>query len=311
MRFRHTELFNTYSIVARDPETGQFGAAVQTHQMCVGSVVPWLVPGVGAVATQAHANISFGPMALTMLREGVPAPKVIAALVASDQDAHRRQVAVVDARGQAEAWTGDNCIPEAGHHVGAGYSVQANMMSNPTVVAALAAAYEGSAGDIAQRMLAALEAAQSEGGDIRGMQSAALKVVSGDANKRIWDTDYDLRVDEHDNPVQELARLVRLRRAQLVDDAGYQAFEQEKSDQALRLWAEARALAPELEELPFWQAVALADKPADVQSAAGILRPVLANDPRREHWIDLIRRLEGCDHIQRKGAAEELIKALD
>ena len=311
MRFRHTELFTTYSIVARDPETGQFGAAVQTHQMCVGSVVPWLVPGVGAVATQAHANISFGPMALTMLREGVPAPKVIAALVASDQDAHRRQVAVVDARGQAEAWTGDNCIPEAGHHVGAGYSVQANMMSNPTVVAALAAAYEGSAGDIAQRMLAALEAAQSEGGDIRGMQSAALKVVSGDANKRIWDTDYDLRVDEHDNPVQELARLVRLRRAQLVDDAGYQAFEQEKSDQALRLWAEARALAPELEELPFWQAVALADKPADVQSAAGILRPVLANDPRREHWIDLIRRLEGCDHIQRKGAAEELIKALD
>jgi uncharacterized Ntn-hydrolase superfamily protein len=310
MRIHPATFFSTYSIVARDAETGQLGAAVQTHQMCVGWIVPWLLPGVGAVATQAHVNISFGPVALVMLREGISAPKIVDALVASDSDAHRRQVAVVDARGQVGAWTGNGCIPEADHHIGEGYSVQANMMTNPTVVPAMAAAFENATGDLAQRMLVALQAAQAEGGDIRGMQSAALKVVSGDASKPVWETDYDLRVDEHETPVQELARLVRLRNAQLLDERGFQAFEQGQRDQALADWAKARAQAPELEEIPFWQAAVLADKPADVQTAVGILRPMLASDPRREHWIDLLRRMQTCGMLEREGAAEELIKAL-
>ncbi len=310
MRFNPAQLFSTYSIVARDPETGHFGAAVQTHQMCVGWIVPWLLPGVGAVATQSLVNISFGPMALAMLREGVPAPRIIDALVASDPDAHRRQVAVVDKDGRAAAWTGSGCIPEARHHAGEGFSVQANMMTNNTVAPAMADAYEKAAGDLAQRMLAALQAAQAEGGDIRGMQSAALKVVPGDINKPVWTVDYDLRVDEHENPVEELARLVRLRHAQVVEGRGYEAFEQDKLDQALAAWATARAEAPELEELAFWQATTLADKPANVQKAAEILRPVLANDPRRAHWIDLIRRLQTCGLLEREGAAEELIQAL-
>jgi uncharacterized Ntn-hydrolase superfamily protein len=310
MRIHPATFFSTYSIVARDAETGQLGAAVQTHQMCVGWIVPWLLPGVGAVATQAHVNISFGPVALVMLREGISAPKIVDALVASDSDAHRRQVAVVDARGQVGAWTGNGCIPEADHHIGEGYSVQANMMTNPTVVPAMAAAFENATGDLAQRMLVALQAAQAEGGDIRGMQSAALKVVSGDASKPVWETDYDLRVDEHETPVQELARLVRLRNAQLLDERGFQAFEQGQRDQALADWAKARAQAPELEEIPFWQAAVLADKPADVQTAVGILRPMLASDPRREHWIDLLRRMQTCGMLERDGAAEELIKAL-
>jgi uncharacterized Ntn-hydrolase superfamily protein len=310
MRFRPTELFSTYSIVACDPHTGQLGVAVQTHQMCVGWIVPWLLPGVGAVATQSLVNVSFGPVALTMLREGVSAPQIIKGLVASDADAHRRQVAVVDAKGQAAAWTGEGCIAEASHHVGEGYSVQANMMTFPTVVAAMAEAYEKTSGDIAQRMVAALRAAQAEDGDIRGMQSAALKVVPGDINKPTWTIDYDLRVDEHANPVEELARLVRLRHAQIVEQRGYEAFEQGQHDQALAAWAEARAEAPELEELAFWQAITLADKPADVATAAAILRPVLANDLRRAQWIDLIQRLQQCRLLEREGAAQALIEAL-
>lgn len=310
MHYRPAQLFSTYSIVARDPQTGQFGVAVQTHQMCVGWIVPWLLPGVGAVATQSLVNISFGPLALAMLHEGVAAQQVIDGLVASDPDAHRRQVAAVDAQGRAAAWTGTGCIAEADHHVGEGYSVQANMMTHPTVVAAMAGAYEKASGDIAQRMLAALQAAQAEDGDIRGMQSAALKVVPGDLDKPAWTVDYDLRVDEHTNPVEELARLVRLRHAQLADQAGYEAFEHGQRDQALALWAAARAEAPELEELAFWQATTLAEKPAEVQTAAEILRPALAKEPRRAQWIDLIGRLQDCGLIAREGAAQELIRAL-
>jgi uncharacterized Ntn-hydrolase superfamily protein len=303
-------LSSTYSIVARDAEIGQLGVAVQTHQMGVGRIVPWLLPGIGALATQSLANVSFGPMGLAMLQEKVPASKVLEALVASDKEAHKRQVAVVDAEGGAAAWTGDNCIPEAGHHVGDGYSVQANMMTNDTVVGAMASAYEGTTGDLAERMMAALQAAQREGGDIRGMQSAAIKIVPGD-QAPAWMVVYDLRVDEHQDPVAELARLVRLRSAQILDQQAYKTLEQGKREQALEKWQLARARAPELEELAFWQAVTLADEQNDVPAAAQILRPVLAKDPRRVHWIDLLRRLELCGLIERQGSAAELMAALE
>ncbi len=310
MAFDHTRLFSTYSIVARDPETGQLGVAVQTHQMTVGTVVPWMLPGVGAMATQSLVNVSYGPMALAMLREGVPAPRVIAALTASDDNARVRQLAVVDASGEASAFTGEGCIPQAGHHTGAGYSVQANMMTNATVVAAMADAYENTGGDIAQRMMAALEAAQREGGDIRGMQSAALKVVSGDKNIPEWETDYDLRVDEHAAPVEELGRLVRLRRAQLIDREGYRLLADGQRDAGLTKWTQARALAPELEEIAYWQALALADEHADIEAALAILRPMLDSDPRRAHWIDLIARLQVCGLLETDGLANKLIAAL-
>ncbi|MBN1562534.1 MAG: DUF1028 domain-containing protein [Anaerolineae bacterium] len=311
MKFHPSELLSTYSIVARDPETGQMGVAVQTHQMCVGWIVPWLLPGVGAIATQSLVNVSFGPVGLAMLREGIAAPQIIEGLIASDPMAHRRQVAVVDANGLVGAWTGDGCIPKAGHKMGNGYSVQANMMTNPTVPAAMADAYESASGDLGQRMLAALQAAQADGGDIRGMQSAAIKVVSGDASKHDWETDYDLRVDEHATPVDELARLIRLRHAQLIEGKGYAALGDDKREEALKLWAEARATAPELEELAFWQATTLADEHNDVATAAEILRPALANDPLRAQWIDLITRLQMCGLLEREGTAEELIAALN
>ena len=312
MGIRSSEWFSTYSIVARDPEPGQFGVAVQTHQMSVGAHVPWLLPGVGAIATQAMVNVSFGPMGLALLHEGVPAPKVIEALVASDARPHVRQVAAIDAHGQAGAWTGQHCIPEAGHRIGEGYSVQANMMDRPTVVAAMAAAYEQAQADLAARMLAALYAAQGEGGDIRGMQSAALRVVSGTVDPKALSEErsiYDLRVDEHEYPLDELARLVRLRRAQLLDDEGHRAFERGDRLLAFERWEQARALAPELEEVGFWQAVTLADHPAEVVRAAEILSQALAQESRREQWIDLLRRLQVCGEIERPGAAEELIKA--
>lgn len=310
MNIRHTELSATYSIAARDPETGQIGVAVETHQMGVGRLVPWLLPGVGAVATQSLVNIRFGPIGLAMLRQGVAAPQIIEALVASDPQSKRRQVAVVDAQGQVGAFTGDGCIAYAAHHIGAGYSVQANMMTNDTVIPAMTSAYESANGDLAHRMLAALRAAQAEDGDIRGMQSAALVVVSGDKNVPEWQTIYDLRVDEHENPVEELARLIRLRHAQIMEEQGYNLLESGRQDEALDWWSKARALAPELEELAFWQAITLADNHHNVATAAAILNPALANDPRREHWINLIGRLIDCGLIDHPEHARELLALL-
>lgn len=311
MRVLPYDLFSTYSIAARDAETGQLGVAVQTHQMCVGVMVPWLEPGVGAIATQAMTNPSFGPMGLAMLREGVAAPQVIAALVASDSGASRRQMGVVDAQGKAAAWTGSDCIAEAGHYVGDGYSIHANMMTRATVIDAMRSAYESASGDLAQRMLAALQAAQAEDGDIRGMQSAALVVASGERGVQTRDRYlYNLRVDEHDQPLVELGRLVRLNHARLVDREGYEAFDRGERNAALTLWAQAREEAPELEEIAYWQAVTLADAPADVATAAQLLKPVLDWHDRRNQWIDLVRRLQACGLLEREGAAEELIAAL-
>ncbi len=303
-------LFSTYSIVARDPASGQLGVAVQTHQMCVGSQIIWTQPGLGAVITQSVANISYAPLAGAMLREGIPPERIIAALVASDDRPEVRQVAVVDAQGRATAFTGIGCIREAGHHTGEGYSVQANMMDRPTVVKAMAAAFEAASGDLARRMLAALQAAQAEGGDIRGMQSAALKVVPADRAARAWAVDYDLRVDEHANPVSELARLVRLRHSQVTDEAGYAALAAGDRARALALWQAAREEAPELEETAFWQAIALADEHNDVPAAAALLAPALADDPRRAHWLDLIERLAACGIVRHGDRAEALVKAV-
>lgn len=314
MKIRGNELYSTYSIVARDPDSGHFGAAVQTHQMTVGNFVPWLEAGAGALATQALGNIRFGPMGLAMLRQGISAERVIDGLIATDPGADHRQLAVVDREGQAAAWTGSSCIEHAGHHVGEGYSVQANMMTNTTVIEAMNEAYLSSEGGLAERMLAALQAAQAEDGDIRGKQSAALKVVRGQAptykDPSEWRPVYDLRVDEHQQPVDELARLVRLQRAQLLDQEGHDALEADDRPRAMKLWAEARLLAPELEEIAYWQALALADEPAELERAVELLRPMLSEDERAEHWLDLINRIEKAGLFERQGAAQELIDEL-
>lgn len=315
MNAKYSEIFTTYSIVARDPETGQFGVAVQTHQMTVGNFVPWLEAGAGALATQALGNIKFGPMGLELLRQGIEAQRVVEALVASDEGAHNRQLAVVDRRGRAAAWTGDNCIPHAAHQTGEGFSVQANMMTGEGVIPAMTHAYENTSGGLAERMMAALVAAEGEGGDIRGSQSAALRIVPGAARvyegPDEWRPIFDLRVDEHEDPIAELARLVRLRRAQLMSQEGHEALQREEHNLALDKWKAAREMAPELEELAFWQAATLADEPADIEAALDILLPVLDEDPRADHWIDLIGRLETAGLFEREGAAGELLEALN
>ncbi|HYO89619.1 MAG TPA: DUF1028 domain-containing protein, partial [Candidatus Limnocylindrales bacterium] len=250
------------------------------------------------------------PVGMMMLKQEMAPESVIAGLTGSDPMAARRQIGVVSASGQVAAYTGDGCIPYAGHSVGTGYSVQANMMTRPTVIDAMRAAYEAATGDLAARMLAALEAAQAEDGDIRGMQSAALKVVPNRLGVPEEDRFvYDLRVDEHATPVAELGRLVRMRRAQLIDKQGYAALGKGDVDQGLALWAEAREMTPRQVELAFWQAVALAEA-GGIDEAAAILRPALEGDLRRAHWLDLLVRLETCGLIGRTGAAEELVKAV-
>lgn len=313
MSGRYSNLFSTYSIIAADLENGQMGGAVQTHQMGVGRIIPQAVPGVGVVASQSLSNVSFNNMALAMLREGVEPERIVAALVASDAGHHRRQVGVLNTHGQAAAYTGSGCIREAAHHVGDGYSIHANMMTKTTVIDAMREAYEGAQGDLAARMMTALQAAQAEDGDIRGMQSSALKVVPLRVDAQDWQTIYDLRVDEHDDPVTELGRLARIRRAQLINNQGHNALDAGDVTTALEAWKQARELAPEQEELAFWQAVALADvKPHEqaVKAAAAIFKEGVIGDARQEHWLELVGRLQECGLIQREGAAKELLEAI-
>jgi len=200
--------------VAHDPETGQLGVAVQSHYFCVGSIVPWAEAGVGAVATQSFAEISYGPLGLILMRAGKTPRQALDALLAVDPQAENRQVGMVDAKGNVAAHTGSKCIEEAGHREGKGYTVQANLMLNNTVWDAMAEAFEGTKADLADRLLAALFAAEAAGGDIRGKQSAALLVVGGERTGNGWgDRIFDLRVDDNRAPLDELQRLLKISRA--------------------------------------------------------------------------------------------------
>src|SRR5436305_6251266 len=204
----------TYSIVARDTDTGEFGVAVQSHYFQVGPVVPWAIAGVGAVATQSMVNVSFGPLGLDYMRAGYTAQQALKALLAGDAEPEGRQVALVDANGTVATHTGAKCIPAAGHRTGDGFSVQANLMEKDTVWDAMFEAYTSTKGPLPERMLAALEAAEAEGGDIRGRQSAAILVVTGAPTGRPWeDRVIELRVEDAPDPLVELRRLLRIKRA--------------------------------------------------------------------------------------------------
>ena len=248
----------TYSIVARDPATGDFGVAVQSHWFQVGPIVPWAEAGVGAVATQSLARVDYGPLGLALMRSGKSSREALDSLLATDEGRDVRQVAMVDRGGAVASWTGPKCIAEAGHHAGEGYSVQANLMDRDSVWPAMARAYEAATGDFASRLLAALEAAEAEGGDIRGRQSAALLVVRAESTGRPWeDRLVDLRVDDHPEPLAELRRLLDLHRAYVEMNRGDEAAAKSEWDAAVRHYSAAVALAPEVAEIPFWQAVTL------------------------------------------------------
>ncbi len=279
---------NTYSIVARDPATGDLGVAVQSHWFSVGTVVTWARAGVGAVATQSFVEPAYGPRGLDLMESGLNAEQALAALLEVDGGRDVRQVAFVDFDGRVAAHTGARCIEYAGHQVGEGYSAQANMMHGDTVVSAMAKAYEGASGDLAARLLAALQAAEAAGGDIRGRQSAAMLIVKGMSTGRPWaDRVLELRIEDHEQPLDEIARLLQLHRAYEHMNAGDVAVEHGDLDAAREQYGAAATLAPDSLEVRYWQAVTLATT-GQLDEALPLFRTVFASDPR---WRELTERL--------------------
>ncbi len=270
---------STFSIVARDPETGALGVAVQSHWFSVGSVVTWAEAGVGAVATQSFARAAYGPELLANLREGMAPQEALDLRVQADRGRDVRQVAAVDAQGRVAAWTGPSCIASAGHVLGAGFACQANIMLNDSVVPAMAAAYENAKGAFAERLLAALDGAQLAGGDLRGRQSAAILIVDGKRAAEPWQgVLMELRVEDHVEPLRELRRLLRIQRAYEAANAGDAALEVNDMEAALEAYARAEALYPEQVELSFWRGVALVQRGHEPEGLE-ILRRVFAREP--------------------------------
>jgi uncharacterized Ntn-hydrolase superfamily protein len=250
---------HTYSIVARDAATGQLGVAVQSHWFSVGSIVSWAEPGVGAVATQSFVEVSYGPLGLDLMRAGKTADQALKSLLASDAHADVRQVAMVDAQGNVAVHTGENAIIEACDIEGQGYSVQANLMLESTVCEVMTKAYEETEGDLAEKLMTALEAAQAEGGDIRGKQSVAILVVSGDRGLPKWGGRiFDLRIEDHPEPIREMRRLLNLARAYNYMNEGDEQMTLGDVEAAVEAYGRAEALAPDSHEMVFWHAATLA-----------------------------------------------------
>ncbi len=302
-------LVHTYSIVARDAVTGEMGVAVQSHWFSVGSIVTWAEAGVGAIATQSFVDPGYGSRGLALMRDGVSAPEALDRLVKADAQRAGRQVAMIDTAGRVSAYTGASAIAAAGQHIGIGYSVQANMMANDRIWPAMSRAFESASGDLADRMLAALEAAEAAGGDVRGRQSAALVVVKPVGTGRPWvgaDRTFDLRVDDSPEPLKELRRLVRLQRAYAHANRGDELMTEKKVDAALEEYKAASRLAPEILELPFWHAVTLASIGREAE-AAPIFTAVFAKEPI---WADLLTRLPAAGLFPDDAALVARIRAL-
>ncbi len=281
---------HTYSIVARDPATGHLGVAVQSHWFSVGSLVTWAEAGVGAVATQSFIDPAYGPLGLQLMRAGKNAKQALAAIIASDPGEAVRQVAMIDAQGNVSAHTGSKCIPAAGHYVGENFSVQANLMLNDKVWPAMTEAYQKTSGDLADKMLAAMDAAQAVGGDIRGKQSAAILIVSGTNTGRPWaDRVMELRVEDHPEPLQELRRLVHVHRAYQHMNAGDLAMEHNDMEKALAEYGAAQKMMPENLEMAYWTAISLANA-GRLEEALPLFKKVFAGDP---NWAELTPRLPG------------------
>ena len=301
---------HTFSIVARDPVSGDLGVAVQSHWFNVGSVVISAEPGVGAVATQSIPDPAYGPLGLQLMKAGKSAPEALKALVSVDPEASVRQVGMVDSKGRAASHTGAMDIPEAGGIVGEGFAVQANMMAKNTVWPAMAKAYGDALKDpkldLADRLLVALRAAQAEGGDFRGMQSAAILIVKGTPSGQPWnDKLFDLRVEDNADPIAELARLIQLQRAYSLMNAGDAFVSKNQWKEALEAYSAAAKLAPQIVELPYWHAVALVNG-GRVQEALPIFKEVFRREPK---WRSAARRLAEVKQLPNDKALLKLIEA--
>lgn len=297
---------HTFSIVARDPATGQLGVAVQSHWFSVGSIVSWAESGVGAVATQSFVDPAYGPLGLALMKAGKTPEEALRALLSADAQAEVRQVAMVDAAGRVAAHTGANSIAAAGHRLGDAYSVQANLMRSESVWPAMAEAYEAADGDLAERLLVALEAGQAAGGDIRGRQSAAILVVAAEPSGKPWvDRIFDLRVEDHPEPIAELRRLVQLQRAYHFMNRGDEMAGQARWNEALDEYRKGAELAPDIEELPYWVAVTLFTAGRE-DEALPIFREVFE---KNADWIEVTRRLPAAGLLPDDPAAIRRILA--
>jgi uncharacterized Ntn-hydrolase superfamily protein len=275
----------TYSIVARDSQTGDLGVAVQSHWFGVGPLVPWARPGVGAVATQANVRVAYGPEALELLASGIGAEQTLVRLTSADPGAAGRQLAIVDALGGVAAHTGAACMAFAGHVTGDQVSCQANIMANATVWAKMLEAFATAAGPLASRLLAALDAAEAAGGDIRGRQSAALLVVP--AAGESWETLVSLRVEDHPEPLVELRRLYNVHCAYQLAGRGDELTGEGRHDEASVLYRQAAELAPDNHELLFWSGLGTVLS-GEVDHGVALVREAIA---LHSGWAELLPRL--------------------
>lgn len=283
-----SDLAHTFSIVTRDAETGALGAAVQTHWFNVGASVIWAEAGVGAVATQSFTDPSYGPLGLEMMAAGKTAEQALEGLLGADETPQVRQVGMVGADGSVANFTGEDAIEEHCEIRGETYSIQANLMWKPGVCEAMEGAFTGTEGDLAERMMAALNAAQAAGGDIRGKQSAALLMVEGEAGTPKWKAEtFNLRVDDHAEPLVELQRLLTTARAYRHMNRGDEYFAAGDVEAALDEYSTAQRLAPGNHEMVFWQAVTLASS-GDVEAAMPLFAEAYEAWPQ---WRELVPRL--------------------
>jgi uncharacterized Ntn-hydrolase superfamily protein len=277
----------TYSLVARDARTGELGVAVHSHWFGVGSIVPRLRAGVGAVATQSVPDPVQGAKVLELFERGAPPDEAIDAVLRGDEGGAYRQIAAVDATGRVAVHTGHGCIADAGHVTGDGWSAQGNMMSSAEVWPAMGEAFTAAGPDegLAERLVIALEAADAAGGDVRGRQSAALLVVPPDGEP--WQFRIDLRVDDHPDPVAELRRLLSLQRAYDLAGQADELMGEGRAAEAAPRYVRAAELAPESDELLFWAGLALAHT-GDLAAGVDAVRRAAARHPG---WLDLLDRL--------------------
>lgn len=285
---------HTYSIVAYDKENNQMGVAVQSHYFGVGAVVTWAEPGVGAVATQSIVDVSYGPLGLSLMKAGKSALQTLKGLLSADNTPEVRQVAMVDANGIIASHTGDKCIAEAGYKIGDSYSAQANIMLKNTVWDKMGEAYEKTDGELADRLLAALDAAQKEGGDLRGKQSAAIMIVSIDPVGNVYlDRPYNLRVEDNPEPLKELRRLVYIAKAYNHVSRGDDYLAENHYDNALEEYKIGMQMLPENVELRFWYAttLVLVDK---LEESLPEFKWVFKREPI---WKKLVPRLAESDFL--------------
>lgn len=279
---------NTYSIVAYDAVNGQMGIAVQSHWFQVGTVVSWAEAGVGVVATQSFVEVSYGPLGLELMRAGKTAPQALHALLQIDPQASVRQVAMIDKFGNVAVHTGENCIQEAGHLSGEGFSVQANLMLKNSVWPAMARAYENTQGDLLARLMSALKAAQEQGGDIRGKQSAAILIVPVETKGQPWkEKIVDLRIDDHPQPLEQMERLIKVHRAYEHMNKGDEYLAQNEVAEALDEYSKAHEIYPENAEILFWTAATMAGI-GKVEESLPLFKIVFEKEP---NWKEVTKRL--------------------